>query len=122
MVEFKLTINDVKTGKSYQKAITTEMFKNKKIGDVVKGDDIGLSGYELMITGGSDKSGFPMYRHLKILGRKKILLSKEHGIKERKTVRGNLIGTDIAQINLKVVKDGEKKLGDIFGKENTKQE
>lgn len=114
MADLKLTVNDIKTGKSYSKTVSADVFANKKIGDNVNGEDIGLSGYELAITGGSDKSGFPMYKPLKIAGRKKVFLICKDKIKRRKTRRGSLIGQDIAQINLKVVKEGSKKIGDIF--------
>ena len=50
MAEFKLTISDVKTGKSYSKALASEVFKNKKLGDKVdlsifkEGDKVKVSG------------------------------------------------------------------------------
>ena len=47
--------------------------------------------------------------------RVRALLSKKKGYRERKTVRGNTIAEDIIQINLKVIKEGEKKLEEIFG-------
>jgi small subunit ribosomal protein S6e len=124
MAEFKLTINDPKTGKSYKKEVSgseSDVFRGKKIGDVVSGNAFGLSGYELEITGGSDKDGFPMRGDIEGTGRKKPLVvsgvgarPKGKGIKQRKTVRGNVIDVDISQINLKVVKEGNKKLEEIF--------
>jgi small subunit ribosomal protein S6e len=127
MAEFKLVINDPKTGRSYSKAITTDVFKGKKIKDKIKGDEIGLTGYELEITGGSDKDGFPMRYDLEIPGRKKILVSKgpcvkirRKGLRKRKTVRGNLISLNISQINLKIIKEGSKKPNEIFKVEEPK--
>jgi small subunit ribosomal protein S6e len=121
MPEFKLNINDPKTGKSYSKVFDTETLENKKIKDKIQGNPFGLDGYELEITGGSDKSGFPMRHDLNISGRKKILLSKGPGVKikrkglrTRKTVMGNIITNTIKQINLKITTHGTKKIEDIF--------
>ena len=36
----------------------------EKIMEKIDGNTLGLSGYELQITGGSDKSGFPMRRDI----------------------------------------------------------
>jgi small subunit ribosomal protein S6e len=79
-----------------------------------------MSGYEFLITGGSDYCGFPMRRG--ILGaRKKITLlggvgfaGDAKGIKRRKTVCGHKIHDRISQINLKVLKQGSKPLAEIF--------
>jgi len=127
MVEFKLTINDVKNGKSYKKVLESNLFKNKKIGDVVQGDDLGLKGYELEISGGSDKSGFPMRKDLSGGARRKAFLSKGVGMKKnrkglrlKKSVCGNLINVNTSQINLRVTKYGGKKIEDVFGKKEEK--
>ncbi|MAG08448.1 30S ribosomal protein S6e [Candidatus Woesearchaeota archaeon] len=132
MVDFKLTISE-KTGKSYQTVINepdSKTFIGKSIGDKIKGEIINLTGYELLITGGSDSSGFPMRRDVRGSARKKILAvsgvglkKKEKGIKQRKTVCGNTVHANISQINLNVVKAGSKKLADVFGsKEGEKKE
>ena len=122
-MEFKFVISDGKTGKSYQKAVNSESFTGKKIGDKVDGNLIGLKDFELEITGGSDKAGFPMRKGLDISGRKKILAGnssgikvKEHGIRIRKTVRGSIISDQTAQINLKVLKYGSENLDNLLGK------
>ena len=39
---------------------------------------------------------------------------KPKGLRLRKTVRGKIISTAISQINLKVVKEGGKKLSEVF--------
>jgi len=130
MTEFKLTINDPKTGKSYNKAIETTAFKNKKIGDTVEGDSLGLKGYQLEITGGSDSSGFPMRKDLEGITKKRALLIKgpgkrtRIGIRTRKTIRGNQISLSTVQVNLKVKNYGPKSLEETFGtkKEEAKQE
>jgi small subunit ribosomal protein S6e len=124
MTEFVLTIN-AKDGKSYKKEVSgaeADSLLNKKIRDNVKGDTLGLKGYELKVTGGSDNNGFPIREDIIPGTRKKPLVVsgtgakfKFKGVKQRKTVRGNIIDNNIKQINLKVEKEGTKKLEEIFG-------
>ncbi|MBL7100605.1 MAG: 30S ribosomal protein S6e [Nanoarchaeota archaeon] len=129
MSEFKLTINDTKTGKSYNKVLDTDIFKRKKLRDKIAGDALGLKGYELEIRGGSDTSGFPMRENIEGVSKKKALLTggvgvtiRRKGARIRKTVRGNEISLNIAQINLKIVKYGSKKIEDIFGAKSEETE
>ena len=132
MAEFKLTINDTKNGKSYQKAATgkeADAFKGKKLGDKVSGELIGLKGYEFEIRGGSDKQGFPMRRDVDSTQRRKPLIvegvgvkRKRKGQKQRKSVRGNVLSTDIVQINLKTIKYGNDSLAKAFVKEEKTEE
>ena len=120
MSEFKIVIGDTKTGKSYQSEIKgkeADVFSGLKLGSKVKGDSFGFSGYEFEITGGSDKSGFPMRKDLNTTARKKILVVEGIGVKrkrkgqrQRKSVRGNTISSQISQINLKILKYGKEKL------------
>lgn len=130
MPEFKITINDPKTGKSYNKVLETDIFKRKKLHEKITGDALGLKGYELEITGGSDTSGCPMRFDIEGTAKRRALLTggvgvviPRHGARIRKTVRGNEISLDTAQVNLKVVKEGGKKIEEIFGaKEEAKEE
>jgi len=96
----------------------------KIIGEKFNGDIIGLSGYEIQITGGTDKDGFPMHPDVHGPGRKQIVLAyppcfhpKIKGQRKRKMVRGNTISSDIIQINCKVVKAGTKPLDQLIKKE-----
>ncbi|MEM1689562.1 MAG: 30S ribosomal protein S6e [Candidatus Hadarchaeales archaeon] len=120
----KIVISDPKTGKSYQIELGEAESKKligMKIGDKIDGNLLGLPGYELQITGGSDKDGFPMRRDVTGAGRKKVLLSgppgfrpKKKGERRRKYVRGNQISEAIVQVNTKITKYGEKPLDEIF--------
>ena len=108
-------------GKSFQKEIDGEIFYGKKIGDKIEGSVIGLDNYELVITGGSDKQGFPMRKGVHGTARKKLLLSggpgyrpRRKGVRRRKSIRGEVVSPEIAQLNLKVVKEGDKKFEDIL--------
>lgn len=120
MAEFKIILG-TKDGKSYQQEVKeteAEVFMGKKVGDVMKGDDFGMEGFEVQITGGSDDSGFPMRKDVEGPNKKRILAvkgvglkKKRHGQRQRKTVAGNTISEKTAQINLKVLKEGKNKLG-----------
>ena len=133
MVEFKLTIGDPKAGKCYQKTVSENAAKaliGLRIGDAVKGEAINLTGYEFLITGGSDFCGFPMRKGI-TGARKRILVEKgvgfrraKKGIKRRKTVCGEAINEKISQINLKILKYGKAKLAAEGGekKEEGKEE
>lgn len=93
----------------------------KQIGDEINGSTLGLDGYTLEITGGSDQDGFPMREAIQGTGRRKILISKETGAKnvrdgerERKTVRGNTVADDIEQLNLKVAEAGDTSVNELL--------
>jgi small subunit ribosomal protein S6e len=125
MPEFKIVISE--KGKSYAKNLTneeSEFLLNKKLKDKVEGSHFGLKGYELEVTGGSDKEGFPMRNDVEGILRKRIFITKgkvgarvkEKGVRVRKSVAGNTISQLTSQINLNVVKSGQKGLDEIFGK------
>ncbi len=130
MPEIKCVMNDGKTGKSYQKVSADDSFVGRKIGDKVPGNLLGLTGYELKITGGSDSAGFPMRQDIEGGGRKKLLMNKGVGIKQgkdflRKTVRGNTINAFTMQVNMKIINYGSKSVEELLGiqpKEEKKEE
>ena len=132
MAEFKVVIADVKSGKTYNRDVSGQdanALIGKRIGDEIDGNFVGLPFYKLKITGGSDKSGIPMRQDLQGGRRKRVLLTegvgfhpKDEGVREKKTVRGNTINPDIAQINMKIVKHGPKKIEDAFAEKKEKGE
>lgn len=119
MVSFKLVFG-LKNGLCVQKELAEQDSKaliGKQIGDKISGDTIGFTGYEFEITGGSDYCGFPMRKDLSGAGRKKILTVQgvgvkkaANGIRQKKTVCGNTIHQKIAQVNLKILKEGKEPL------------
>ncbi len=124
MAEVKVVFNDVKTGKSYQKAYTDASFLNMKIGDKVAGAQLDLPGYEFILTGGSDSAGFPMRFDVISVGRKRVLLAKGPGLKtigtprgfrKKKSVAPNNVNAQTAQVNLKVTTYGPKDLAASLG-------
>ncbi len=127
---FKINVSD--KGKTYKTELESEDLVGKRIGDKLDGKDVlpALSGYELEITGTSDKAGFAGKKDVEGISLKRILLTKgsflkrvpHKGFRRKKTVRGNQISNDIIQINTKVIKEGEKKLEEVFNKGSEKSE
>jgi len=114
MVSFKLILSDPRTGKSESSEVKDAQAQpliGHRIGDVIDGATIGLAG-RIMITGGSDKAGFPMRADTLGGGKNYILMTdgvgyraKEDGSKKRKLVRGNTITEETYQVNAKRVED-----------------
>jgi len=123
----KVVISDPKSGKAYSielDEIKSKIIQGHKINKVLDASPLGLNGYEIKITGGSDKDGFPLRHDLEGKVRPRLLLSKgpgyhpiEHGIRRRKRVRGNVITPEIVQVNTKIVKNGKKSIEELLGKE-----
>lgn len=135
---FKINVAD--KGKTIKFETDNEELIDKIIGDTISGKDINadLEGYELKITGTSDKAGFPGLKHIpgpalkrplltygtgmwtKPKGLSKKPVAMPHGLRLRKTVRGNAISADTVQINTIVVKEGSKKFQDLLPKKEEK--
>ena len=66
-------INVAHKGKTYKLEVEAEALIGTKIGDKVAGKDVSpdLEGYELEITGTSDKAGFPGFKNLEGSGLRK---------------------------------------------------
>ena len=102
MAEFKIVISNTKTGKTFQqeaKDNVAKLFIGKKIGDKIKGEVLDYTGYEFEITGGSDKSGFPMRKDAQGQLKKKILAVSGVGLNRKisKTKKGKLTFKGIKQ-------------------------
>lgn len=124
MATYKIVINDT-DGKSYNFEVTGHHADNitgKKIGDVIDGINVNLPGYKLAITGGTDKSGFPMRRDFDGQERRRLMLTEGTGFhpvnapgkRFRKSIRGNTVSPEILQVNMKVSKAGSKPVADHF--------
>ncbi|GME72067.1 unnamed protein product [[Candida] boidinii] len=95
-------------------------FYDKRMGQEVEGDSISdeFKGYVFKISGGNDKQGFPMKQGVMIPNRVKLLLAKGHscyrprrvGERKRKSIRGCIVGNDLAVLSLVVVKQGEQEI------------
>jgi small subunit ribosomal protein S6e len=125
MAEFKVVVADPKTGRAYNVDASGGVagaLVGRRIGDEVDAGPLGLSGYRVQITGGSDRTGTPANRTLSGAGRKKILVAggttgyhpKMEGQRRRKMLRSKEITADFVQVNMRVTAYGEKPLAEIF--------
>ncbi|MDE4908084.1 30S ribosomal protein S6e [Methanogenium marinum] len=124
MADFKVVLSDPQEGISYKVEATGGMagaLIGKSVGDIIAGDALGFAGYQIAITGATDKTGIPARRDLPGLTRRKLLLANGTGFRptyngqrRRMTIRGAEINGDFVQINAKVVEYGEKSLKDYF--------
>jgi small subunit ribosomal protein S6e len=113
MAKFKIIVSDPENGKSQSVEVEETQavpLIGRKLGEVIDGAAVKLSGYKLKITGGSDKDGFPMRPNIHGGVRVGAILSEgvgfhasRKGDRKRKTVRGNVITDSIVQVNMKVV-------------------
>lgn len=112
MARFKLIVSSSDgKGKTVDiEGVTAQPLIGKRIGQTINGSVIGLEGKKLLITGGSDKDGFPMRHDVHGGVRKSIILSGGSGFhsttkgeRRRKSVRGNTITDNIIQVNLKIM-------------------
>jgi len=132
MPNFQFIVSNPTTKKAYKAEVDQTKAAGiigKIIGDKFNGDIVDLPGYELQITGGTDRDGFPMHHQIHGPGRKSIVLSQPPGFhpklkgqRKRKMVRGNTVSADIVQINCKIVKAGVKPIEQLLGKEEKKEE
>ena len=140
---FKINIAD-KSGKTFKLELETEEFVGKSLHDKIQGKELlpDLAGYKFEISGTSDKSGFTSMKGVEGIGLKRVLLTygkvmkrrprregkkkrsnaRPKGLRLRKTVRGQVISPEITQINLKVLKEGGKKLSEVFPDQNKTKE
>jgi small subunit ribosomal protein S6e len=124
MADFKVVVSDPKT-KTYQFNVTgpeANKLIGKSIGQTVDGAIVGLQGYALKITGGSDKSGMVMRPEIPGPKRQKVLVAEgvgyspvSNGVRRRKMMRGREIAPDIMQVNTIVVEYGDKAIETIVG-------
>jgi len=93
---------------------------DKRISHEIEGDSIddAYKGYIFRISGGNDKQGFPMKQGVLRADRVKLLLGKGHscfrerraGARKKKSVRGCIVGPDLAVVSLVIVSKGEAEI------------
>jgi small subunit ribosomal protein S6e len=142
-MSFKINLG-TKEGKTYKLEAEATSLIGKNLNDKVKGNEISsdLEGYEFEIAGASDKSGFTSLKGVQGIALKKVLLNygkgmhkrprregkkkvsnfTPGGLRLRKTVRGEVLSEDTSQVNLKLIKEGPKKLSEIFAEQNQPKE
>jgi small subunit ribosomal protein S6e len=92
----------------------------------VEGELLGdeFKGYVFKITGGNDKEGFPMKQGVLTNTRVRLLMGKDttcyrprrSGERRRKSVRGCIVGADLAVVQLVIVKKGEEEIPGLTDK------
>ena len=115
MAEFEVVVGD-ETGDTRQFDVDGQdanRFLGREIGEELDGGAVGLSGYTLELTGGSDDAGRPMREDVPGDDLKELLLeggtgyeATRDGERRRVTVRGREISEATAQINARVTDGG----------------
>lgn len=124
-MDFRVVVSDPKTGKAYQvelKDAGANRLLGHHIGDKIDGGVLGLPGYSVVVTGGSDREGFPMRADLPGSKRRRLLVASgtgyhatAEGKKRRKSIHGRDISADVGQVNVKIVEQGSKPVEDLLG-------
>ncbi|PSP67495.1 30S ribosomal protein S6e [Halobacteriales archaeon QS_1_69_70] len=127
MADFQVVVGDPDEGTTYAVDVDGQdanRFVGRSVGETVDGDAVGLAGYELEITGGSDTSGRPMREDVGGTETAAILLEGGVGFdptvdgeRKRVTVRGAEISEETRQINAKIVARGDDAIDDLLGGE-----
>ncbi len=127
MVEFTVAVSDPESGHTYQVTVDGQdanRFSGRELGDEVDGGAVGLDGYTLELTGGSDDAGRPMRADVR--GSELTSLLTDGGVgfepgrdgeRKRITVRGREVGDATSQINAKIVARGDDDVDELLGEE-----
>ena len=93
---------------------------DKRVSQEVNGEDLveEFAGYVFRISGGNDKQGFAMKQGILTNTRVRLLLkegssgyrTRRVGERKRKSVRGCIVGADMAVLNLVVIKKGDAEI------------
>lgn len=125
MADFQVVVGDTDDGTTYSFDVDGQdanRFVGRSIGETVDGDAVGLPGYELEITGGSDNSGRPMRGD--VSGTETRAILSEGGVgfeptvdgeRKRITVRGAEISEETRQINAKIATHGDQSVDELLG-------
>merc|ERR1712048_608177 len=106
-------------------------FYDKRMSSEVSGDSLGdeFKGYVFRISGGNDKQGFPMKQGILCNHRVRLLFKKgmscyrerRKGCRKRKSVRGCVVGPDLATLSLVIVKKGAEDIEGLTGDANPRR-
>jgi len=127
MAEFTVAVADPESGTTYQidaSGQDANRFIGREIGDEVDGSAVGLPGYQLEITGGSDNAGRPMRGDVRGAALSSVLLEggtgynpSREGERKRVTVRGREVSDDTRQINVRIGGRGDEAVEELLGDE-----
>jgi len=125
MVEFTVAVSDPESGHTYQIEVDGQdanRFIGRELGNEVDGGAVGLDGYTLELTGGSDAAGRPMRPDVRGVATKSIMSDggvgfepTTDGERKRITIRGREVSDDTRQINAKIVGRGSEDVDELLG-------
>ncbi|NGM70169.1 30S ribosomal protein S6e [Natronolimnobius sp. AArcel1] len=126
MASFTVVVGDPEDGSSYQLEAEEQdanRFIGKSIGEEVDGSAVGLDGYTLEITGGSDDAGRPLspdvgganLSEVLMTGRQTGYKPARDGERRRITVRGREVSDAVAQINASITGRGSTDVDELLG-------
>jgi small subunit ribosomal protein S6e len=127
MAEFTVAVSDPEDGTTHQIEVADQdanRFVGREIGEEVDGSAVGLDGYTLEITGGSDDAGRPMRDDVRGSDLQNVLLEggtgfnpTSDGERKRVTVRGREVGDATRQINAVITGRGSTAVEELLGGE-----
>lgn len=125
MAEFQIVVADPEAGTAHPVEVEGQpanRFVGREIGDEIDGDAVGMPGYDLEITGGSDVAGRPMRADVTGPGTEALLSTggtgfrpTRDGERRRVTVRGREVSDATRQINCRIVERGDEPVEDLLG-------
>ena len=125
MASFTVVVSDPESGETYQREAEDQdanRFIGRSIGEDVDGGAVGLDGYTVEITGGSDFAGRPMRDDVSGPDLKEVLLDggtgykpSREGERKRVTVRGGEVSDAVAQLNVKITERGDADVEELLG-------
>ncbi|WP_436933561.1 30S ribosomal protein S6e [Halovenus marina] len=124
MAEFTIAVADPEDGTTYQVEVSDQdanRFIGREIGETVDGGAVGLSGYTLELTGGSDDAGRPMRDDIRGPNLEAVLLEggtgynpTKDGERKRVTVRGREVSNATRQINARISERGDGEVAELL--------
>lgn len=127
MADFTVAVSDPESGETHQTEISEQdanRFVGREIGEDVEGSAVGLDGFTLEITGGSDDAGRPMRGDVRGSNLQELLLEDgtgynpaRDGERKRVTVRGREISDATRQINAQITEHGGGDVADLLAEE-----
>lgn len=127
MAEFTVAVSDPDSGETHQIDVADQdanRFVGREIGEEVDGSAVGLDGFTLEITGGSDDAGRPMRDDVRGAALSELLLEggtgynpSRDGERKRVTVRGREVGDATRQINARIAGRGDGDVAELLAEE-----
>ena len=108
-------IYDIRKGRKDSGLKSQHLYCVKSLQDLCNADVEGAELRRVLLT-----KGWGMWKRPRRLGKK--VVSTPRGLRLRKTVRGRQLSEKTSQVNLAVIKTGQKKLVDIFPDQNKPKE